>query len=555
MSNSRPTTFGILGYHTIFKKDPPKDRTSLIRHLSKDILLLEIAGLNYRLSGGVKRKVDTTWATQERELLWFCGQRPDLFKKYAIIIREATRSPAPYIFSRQACLFAMEEIIQSDIPVIEGFQMSSPNTWEPFLLYMFSVNSEITKITEGKENEPINFETLSPKLLPLNESMLINDPLFIVFRGFKLMEYLSEHPETAVYLKVYFEQTYQFTYDRFIFEVYSLLMANKAEHEHLQFHYQVPENHPTKYVFDILSERFESNESFKLLSIRKYPFYKRDDFRFILTDQNHLLEKSYYQFINDFWFDFLKGKNKNDGSLFSMQDFKSIIGYFFESYVNTQIRYAMQMLPEGIIRTFDQLKIIKNKQEVELGDIYIRSRNRIFIAEVKSTSIYDNEKYGGNIDALYKNDRNKFFKTFGVDKVCEAIDSLSEEMLKIDTSLENCKKLMVWPAIIVNEKAFQTPFMTMIFNNRFKELLKDQGKMIHVYPLTLIHISELEQMEHDLHKNPNKLWDLLSANFNQKGDVIPPFYITLNRKYIRYNYSRISETIYKLLGKYQQKLD
>ncbi len=554
MNNSRPTSFGILGYHTIFKKDPPVDRISIIRHLSKDILLLEIAGLNYRLSGGVKRKVDTSWNTQEHELFWFCGERPDLFRKYALIIREATHSPVPYIFSRQACLFAMEEIIQSDIPIIEGFQMSSPNTWEPLLLYLFTVNTEITKITEGKENEPINFETLSPKLLPLNESMLVNDPLFIVFRGFKLMEYLSDHPETKEYIKVYFEQTYQFTYDRFIFEIYSLLMANKADHEHLQFHYQVPETHPTKYVFDLLSERFDSNEFFKLLSIRKYPFYQRAPFRYILTDQNQLLEKSYYQFINDFWFDFLKGKNKNDGSLFSMQDFKSIIGYFFEKYVDTQIRYAMHSLKESVIRTFDELKIIKNKKSFELGDIYVRSRQRIFIAEVKSTSIYDNEKYGGNIDALYKNDRNKFFKTFGVDKVCEAIESLTEEMRQIDIGLADCKKLLVYPAIIINEKAFQTPFMTMIFNNRFKELLKDQGKNIHVYPLTLIHVSELEQMEHYLYTNPEKLWDLLSSNFNQKGDVIPPFYITLNRNYVRYNYNRISKTIYQLLGKYEQKL-
>jgi len=127
-------------------------------------------------------------------------------------------------------------------------------------------------------------------------------------------------------------------------------------------------------------------------------------------------------------------------------------------------------------------------------------------------------------------------------------------MRQIDIGLVDCKKILVYPAIIVNEKAFQTPFMTMIFNYRFKELLKEQGKNIHVYPLTLIHVSELEQMEHYLYTNPDKLWDLLSSNFNQKGDVIPPFYITLNRNYVRYNYNRISKTIYQLLGKYEQKL-
>jgi hypothetical protein len=170
---------------------------------------------------------------------------------------------------------------------------------------------------------------------------------------------------------------------------------------------------------------------------------------------------------------------------------------------------------------------------------------------VKSTSLYDNERYGGNVDALYKNNRNKFFETYGVDQLAKNIKNLEENIKEIDVALTHRKKIKVWPVIIFNEKAFQTPAMAQVFNARFQELMTGFiNKKYTIYPLTLIHISDLETMEHTLHNDPNKLWSVLVSNYNSKIPFIPPLYITINRNGIKANYGRIREKIIPLFDKY-----
>lgn len=105
-----PSSLGITGYHTLFGKKPPEDRLSLIRHLSRDIILLEIAGLNFRLSGGTAREMDTSTKTQQQELFWFCGRDEKLFSKYFNMIGSLNGREHINLFSRAQCAFAMEEI-------------------------------------------------------------------------------------------------------------------------------------------------------------------------------------------------------------------------------------------------------------------------------------------------------------------------------------------------------------------------------------------------------------------------------------------------------------
>jgi hypothetical protein len=363
------------------------------------------------------------------------------------------------------------------------------------------------------------------------------------------MEYLAAHKATSQLLLSYFEVKYQLPYDHFIFELHRMWMGNKAVEDHLNFYFIVPKLDKFKPLFDVLSGKFDNTQFYKLLNVRKNPFYKREENHYILCDQNILLEKAYYQFINDFWFDHVKGSKRADGKDFSMQDYKSIIGYFFETYVNDKIRYSFARAKNYVIKTFDELKF--GNASKEMGDVYLRQENKVILAEVKSTSLYDNEKYGGNIDALYKNNRQKFFDSFGVDQLVNNIRNLEQNALDIDKGLKDCKKIRVWPLIIFNEKAFQTPMMAQIFNKRFQELLAGYvNKRVHIYPLTLVHVSDLETMESVLHQKPDKIWDLLTSNFTQKINFIPPFYITLNRNQVKANYGRVREKVVPLFDKY-----
>ena len=428
--------------------------------------------------------------------------------------------------------------------------MGAAGSWECLLLYIFCINNEITRIADDKKEELINFETLSPKLLPLAELGLFNDPFYVVHRGFILMEYLANHKETKEYLVQYFLEKFNLTYSQFIFELNRMWMTEKSKIEILNFHFNVPESNKFKYLFDVMSEKFESSEAFKLLNIRKNPFYKRDEENYILTDYNVLLEKSYQQFINDFWFDKLKHLKKSDGSSFEMKYYKAIIGYFFEQYVNDKIRYSFKSSKGYIVKTFDELKI--DKQNIEIGDVYIRQESKVILGEVKSTSLYDKEKYSGNVDALYKSDRNEFFKSFGVNQVVNFIKNVEKNIVNIDLGFSKKKKLRIWPVIIFNEKALQTPLMAQIFNKRFQELISDyNNNKIYVYPLSIIHISDLENMECLLNQKPAKIWDLLSYNVGKK-DFIPPFYNTLNRNDIRANYVRVMEKLAPLFKEYNK---
>lgn len=363
MSYPLPRMSVVLGYKDLFGQ-PLANRLSLISNLSKDILILELAGLNYRLSGKLKKEIDTTFETQLRELSWFCGRVPALRAKYAFLLDKVGRGKRTFVFTRQGCLFAMEEISQSDIPVIPDFKMNA-DTWEPLLLYLLAVNDEVTHYEEAKKDEPVNFETLSPKMLPLSELLLINDPFYVVHRGLALMDYLAQDEMIRPHLIAYFQKVYGIPYDHFIFELHRMWMANKTEPDHLSFYYSVDPNSRAIPLFEALSSHYASNEPQKLLNIRKNPFFKRENSHYMLTDLTILLDKAYYQFINDFWFDQLKGQQKPDGQALTMQDFKSVIGYFFESYVADKLNFAFRYARGYVLRKFDELKFQTNAGESE----------------------------------------------------------------------------------------------------------------------------------------------------------------------------------------------
>ena len=63
MKDHLPKITEIIGYKALFNKDAPIKRLDLIKHLSKDILILELAGLNYRLKGRLKKESDTKFTT------------------------------------------------------------------------------------------------------------------------------------------------------------------------------------------------------------------------------------------------------------------------------------------------------------------------------------------------------------------------------------------------------------------------------------------------------------------------------------------------------------
>ncbi|HAL80874.1 MAG TPA: hypothetical protein DCO83_00475 [Mucilaginibacter sp.] len=234
MRNALPTSNVILGYKNLLGIDVPADRLSLIKNISKDHIIAELAGLNYRLKGTFSKEVDSKISSQECELLYFCGKDERLANKYVLLINKLTKGNKTSLFHRQSCMFGIEEVLQSTIPVVPDFKMS-PADWEPLLQYLLCVNEHITQSRKSKEGEQVTFESLNPRLLPLAESILLNDPLYIVYRGLLLMDYLANENETKGYLKAYFDEKYSISYERFIFELFQMFFANETQYKDLEF--------------------------------------------------------------------------------------------------------------------------------------------------------------------------------------------------------------------------------------------------------------------------------------------------------------------------------
>jgi hypothetical protein len=311
------------------------------------------------------------------------------------------------------------------------------------------------------------------------------------------------------------------------------------------------DSHNKVDIFRSLNKFIPNDSPERLLTIKKYPFYQYASGKFVLVDQALLVDKCYNQFINDFWFDKVKNILDKDGNkLFTIRKYRGVIGEFVEQYVSAIFKKMFSKRKHYAVKTTDELKVKTGKKEIELSDIYIRVNKDIFIAEIKSTGIYDEEKFSNDLDGFYKGNRDAFFKSFGIDQLLTAIKNLDEFGPLIDSQYPKQKKVKIYPAIIVNEKAMQTPLMAHIFNSRFNEQIatvKSANK--HIFPLSLIHVSDIEQLDGHVSDNPSLFWKILD-NHRKNDKFIPPFYQTLSGMGVFATYESIESTLQEIYELY-----
>ncbi|PQJ69252.1 hypothetical protein [Polaribacter butkevichii] len=541
----------ILGYNEFFSEEVPENRLDIISFIDKKSLIAEFTGLNYRLKPKNRLFYDKTLESQSKELKYFCPIDENLYNDYLKVTEKYSNSSTdfPLIFTRRTCLYALEEIISSDIPINDKFVMRKVEVWDALFRYILLINSTITEIEDDKSKESIvDFETLNSKSIPLNESIIDSEPMYIAYRGYHLLNYLDNTDHFKGLVSEYIKEKYNLEPNKFIFEILSMFIANNSSKEMLDFHYSLNPKDHRSILFEELSEKMETNDFHKLLNIRKNPFYKFDKSTYVLTDNIFLLEKTYSQFINDFWFEKIKiNISKENKKTYNIANFRSNVGYFFENYVDSIIKYSFQKASKFKIKLFEDLE----KSGKEFSDIYIRNKNKIILGEVKSTGLYDAEKYSLDIDSFYKGNRNLFFKNFGINQVVESIKNFRTEINKFDNQISSKGYYIIYPIIVFNEKALQTPLMSIIFQKRFEELITDyKDRKLKIKPLSIIHISDLERMEGYINKNPQKIFEILNKHCYNL-DFIPPFNITLNIMNLKIDYKKPKALFKKLISKYK----
>ena len=529
MSIAIPRAQIILDYESFFGNNPPDNRISLIKDVSKEHILYEIVALNHRLKSQYKTTTYTRFEAQIRELRYFTQVDNSLYNEYAAIVHKyyKNKNDYPIIFNRQACLFAIEEIVNTkELHTTDGFIMAKRAVWDAILKYLLAVNQATTMIREmeEKDNNPV-FENLNSKLLGFNELFLGTNQIFVPYRGYQLMHYFESNTEFKEDIKGYFKETYGVTYEQFIFNILDIFIRHDSTEKEFDFFYLI--NNENEDLFDALSKRYPNKETLKLVSIKKSPFIKVGPLKYLIADNFFLLEKSCSQFLNDFWFDKVKNIKDNHGqNKYSINHYRGVFGYFFEFYVTEILKNTFTNYKYSTLLLFDQLMIRTISGDIEISDVYLRYGKRVIVGQVKSGSIYDNEKYGGDVDSFYKNDRSKFFNTFGVNQVLESIINVDKYMINLDSKFPKGHTYEIYPCIIVYDKAFQTPLISEVFNNRFQELIVEKNiniPKVRIRPLSLIHISDLEIMEESLLKKPKQIWDIFEYHYRDQR-FVPPFY-------------------------------
>jgi len=517
----------VLDYESIFGELPPINRLELLKGINLMSIIVELARINYRLKPKDKVHQDITFKKQIELIQYYTKDFRKYFDSPHIPLKYLfNKKDYPIIFNRYACLLGIEEILS--IPNIDLFIKQDPNEkidYEIFLKYYLAINTQITQIRREDDFEA-TLENLNPKSIPLNESMIYTDPIFTAIRGIKFIKWILSKQEYSALFKEYFELTYNTEPLFLIYKVFGLLIYDSKEN--IDFHFIINSAEKDVLLFNSISKRIKIENPEKLLSIKKNPLIRFDNNKFLITDLSFLIEKISNQMAYDFWYDYLSKQVEESGkTAFRYETYRGDIGLFYEGYISTIIEQSFSNFKYFKVVKFNELKL-NTVDDKELTDIYIRYSNKVFLCEVKSGMLSDDAKLGGDVASLYNQNKNKFFSRFGLDQLVNAIKALKEHVISFDPKFPIGKTHKIYPALLVADKVFQTPFMAQVFNTKFKLMCYEiTDKKIQIQPLTIIHITDFERMQDSFSKNPMELWTLLENNFKGQA-IIPPLYLTVN---------------------------
>jgi len=545
----------ILGYKHFFSDTPPANRIDLIKSISKIDLLGEFAACNYRIKPPKKIFFDYSSNITISELKFHLRNYPEFIDKAVtqFLYHLNNTSKNSLIFHRAGMLYAINEVLQSDkLEDKKGFLFTGYDQVNIFK-YILLVNDEVTKL----QSEILNvgtfsdFEKFNLASLSLNEYFIPIDPLLALFRAGSMFRYLNKTDYKESVSK-FIESNTGFSPQRFIYEIISLYFAKHMKNSELNWYYKLNKGDPVVKFFNYLSTRrqFEDN-NLEFLDMKKSPFLKAGEHQFILFDNMFLLALSYDLFIWNFLFDNLLAdvvgeKERQD----IIKNFKGVIGQFYESHLTKILRSSL--IGKGyIIRTFKDLQVKINKRHIELADVYIRKKNKIIVGEAKTTSIVNKEKYASSVDEFYNGDPDSFFRKHGLSQLANSIKEIIQYGKLIDNGFPS-KRIKLYPVLFFNDILLCNPFFPKIFDNHFSKLIEGiDDPCVRIYPLTLVHISDLEIIENALVFAKPDIFKILHQHILMYDNRFP-FLYSSNKKSRKGYSKRVIEYYHTLIKAYSK---
>lgn len=544
----------LIKYSDIYTEELPDDYVDLIRGISKNELIATISTLNSRLKPMQDSFFDESINTQLNCLrLVFLDEQnsfqnsncKSFLHKYNQLLQSNK-----LIFNRATCLYALQKVInvKNFNPVVH--RAYTVDDREAILKFLLIVNEKLLSYDnsyEENDHETLKrdfFEYYLFKELPHNQYFQVSNVVNVFYKSWYLFTMLMSdsffRPHFEKYLTTVFGTSNLILLYKIV--LYSVFASYDRKLKSYYINVEnTNENKDAIMVLDSLSNRIilnalnEGDLSFlEFLDIKKSPLYKdgtnANDILYTILDITLFVEKFNSLFINDFWFDYLKPKN-----ICERKDWGNFIGdKFFEPFIDSILKGCLQNNKRVVYRHTTSLKFkFDKKSEIEYADYYLRQGNTVVLTEAKSSYLSSVNGYKTvNTKEDYKNlDLKRFYKDFGLDQIVKKVLKLfgSFKNLTDDKRINGYKKIKVYPVIILNDQIFDFSIFNYVFKQRFFELLALENIPIEtserkIYPVTLVLISDLQNIEQSLQDGDENLFNLIRY-YQSSTDILKVPYL------------------------------
>ena len=274
-----------------------------------------------------------------------------------------------------------------------------------------------------------------------------------------------------------------------------------------------------KAVFDVLSnwDKKLNQHIFDFGSIKKFPFYKMSETEYLKLDHDFTIRKFQSTIYDDCFFDYLEPLAKE------IKWYNGIRGQINEKLITQKLNNIFLRQRHIKIRFGNNLKYDSNGKNLgfEIADYYARKASKVFIAEIKSSSLTVAQLSGKAEDILSKscNDLTEFLKKFGINQLIEHVKRIVEKPEYFEKVIPG--PLKIYPCIIISEKGLNSPFIINILRDKFDILVKENiGNSNHIIkPLCVIQDSDIFRMEAS--RIGRFIWYILNKHgIDKKYDVL-----------------------------------
>ena len=533
--------FGIpIKYSNFFSGPIPANPIDLIKSIPKDELITSIAAVNTRLKPVFNTNFDNSKRTQIEALraILLDLENPihrGVATPYARKYLEMQENEI--LFTRVTCLYAYQEILATT-----GFVEVKPPQYTPkqridLFKYLLICNERILYFDtsySGNDHKILGkrfFEYFMFKELPHNQYFFVPHPLNRFYIGWYLMDKLIADSFFSSHFKDYLKITFGLD-DITEFFKYIIGQFFGSNDDSLRVTYLKIEIKHTQAI-QVLTELSKRNgitlpahtdlKVLDFLELKKSPVYdggaKNGLHTFIIMDSILFLEKIYSLFINDFWFDYLKPKG-----ICNRKDWGNFIGdKFFEPFINEIFTNISSSNKRTVYLDQDFLTFnINGKGHVEYADFYFRHKNKVLLIEAKSNylPLINGYKTVNTKSDFNKVDVDKFYKDFGLLQLVEKTlfnYGQYKSFIK-DPEFQRKGKLKIYPLLLLNEPIMSLGPSILAFRKKFDEMLLANGidkesESIRVMPLSILNISEFQDIEQSIIDRDQCLFNLFQMHF------------------------------------------